>query len=171
VLIGLTKVERQSRSSRRRLATLSDVVTAECALAGLDAGDLDVSELTDDVRGYIGAPRPLGANLAPADGDLRLRRGRVRRQAQVRQARRGLGRHHPGHRPRRARAGGDKPPAPIEHSHAQEQALPAEVRCLPQFLDDDRSTSRARSTRGARRAMRAARSRSSCRSSSPTTRR
>lgn len=126
VLIGLTTMVSVNPRLAVDAATLSDVVTAECALAGLDASDLDVTELTDDVRGYAVRRAPLGANLAPlmaafsfdpveSDGKLKfVKRGGA---AAVTIPAADLA----------ARAAGDKPPAPIEHSHTQEQALPAEV--------------------------------------------
>jgi hypothetical protein len=125
-MIGRTKIASVYPLLTGDAALLSDIVEAECELGGLDGTDLDVTDLSDDVRGYVVRRDQLGANLQPlmtafffdaveSDGQIKfVKRGGA---SAVTFSADDLA----------AREGGEEPPDPISHTHAQELALPLEV--------------------------------------------
>ena len=49
--------------------SLADIVAAECDLVGLEVSDIDVSTLTDEVRGFrVGAVAAVRSNIDPLQG-------------------------------------------------------------------------------------------------------
>lgn len=69
--------------------SLGDIISAECALAGLEPSDIDVSTLTDEVRGYrVGRVAAVRANIDPLQGAFPF--DIVQSGYQIRFARRGL---------------------------------------------------------------------------------
>lgn len=133
-LIGLTKIVSVYPLLVDAHATLSDIVQAECLLGGLAAGDLDVTALTDSVKGYVVRRAPLRSNLEPlmsafffdaveSDGKLKfVKRGGA---SAVTLASTDLAAH----------AANDEVPDPVAHRHALELGLPNEVAVI--FFNDD----------------------------------
>jgi hypothetical protein len=133
-LIGLTKIHTVYPLITSTLATLSAVVQAECLLGGLAAGDLDVTALTDNVRGYVVSRSALRSCIEPlarsfffdaieSDGKLKF----VKRNGAsvLTLATTDLAAHAPG----------EALPEPLHHEHAMDLELPSEVGLM--FFDDD----------------------------------
>ncbi|MGK3946072.1 hypothetical protein ABK046_47955, partial [Streptomyces caeruleatus] len=48
---------------------MADIVAAECDLVGLEVSDIDVSTMTDEVRGFrVGAVAAVRSNIDPLQG-------------------------------------------------------------------------------------------------------
>jgi hypothetical protein len=134
ILIGLTKIITVYPLITATSATLSDIVSAECLLGGLAAGDLDVTALTDSVHGYVVSRGPLKGSLEPlaqsfffdaveSDGKLKFtKRGGA---SVVTLAAADFAAHAPG----------EESPEPIHHEHAMDLDMPNEVAVA--FLNDD----------------------------------
>jgi hypothetical protein len=133
-LIGLTKIVTVYPLITSTLATLSAIVQAECLLGGLAAGDLDVTALTDNVRGYVVSRSALRGCIEPlaqsfffdaieSDGKLKF----VKRNGAsvLTLASTDLAAHAPG----------EALPEPLHHAHAMDLDLPNEVGL--NFYDDD----------------------------------
>lgn len=68
---------------------LGDIISSECTLVGLESSDIDVSTLTDEVRGYrVGRVAAVRANIDPLQGAFPF--DIVQSGYQIRFARRGL---------------------------------------------------------------------------------
>jgi hypothetical protein len=133
-LIGLTKIVTVYPLITATVATLSAIVQAECILGGLAAGDLDVTALTDDVRGYVCSRAPLAGCVQPlaqafffdpieSDGKLKFVKRSGASVLTLTAA--DLAAHAPG----------EELPDAIRHEHGMDLDLPNEVAVT--FFDDD----------------------------------